>query len=122
MNEQIEYMILSDLASSAIMNKTGAKLADVKFAALRLKREGVISEEHAQKYFDAQKPITRKAKENTVVARVRKAKADTAAQVEAPEKKPVKRRGRPSAKKEGEEKADTPAKATGRRRRTSAAK
>lgn len=97
-NEQVEYMVLSGSTAKAIMTKTGAKLADVKYVALQLKREGVINEEEAQKYFDAQ----------SIASTTKAPKTDT----------PAKRRGRPAAKKESEEKEETPeGKKPGRRRR-----
>lgn len=99
-NEQIEYLILSDYTAKVIMNKTGAKFADIKYAALQLKREGAIDEEQAKKYFHAQPSNPAPDKDGA---------------------KPAKRRGRPTKKEPAEEKATAAPKKSGRRRRTTSA-
>lgn len=108
----VEYLMLSGSTAKAIMTKTGAKLADVKYTALQLKREGVLSEEDAQKYFDAQEAATAPARKAPKPEKAEKAPAN-------------KKRGRPPVKKEEsaeEAKAEAPAelevtKVAGRRRR-----
>lgn len=83
----IEYAMLSGATAKSIMNKTGAKLADVKCTALQLKREGVISEEEAQKYFDAQEtttaPRAKKKEDTPAAAHAKRGRPDKAKKAKA---------------------------------------
>lgn len=93
-NDKIEYLILSNATPKSIVTKTNAKLADIKYAALLLKREGAISEDDAKRYFDAQPVIKEEAPRKPA---------------KAPAKKPV----------EKTEDAPAPTPKVGRRRRSS---
>jgi hypothetical protein len=96
-DQPIEYYFFNGSSAKVIMNKCGVNLAAVKTKALEMHREGLISEEDAQKYYQAKEPATRAAK--TESRRGRPAKAEAEEVTEADAVKPKKARAKKPAEK-----------------------